>query len=1612
MDGAGDNDPFCWDVATVVKVLAVPNRPWAPDPAALASQIQDEEIDGKTLLTFEQICSRQELMECLGIRLARHKVAIGELILTLRSKSWAYQQWRQDFNRKQSGYYFDSDGHRNSPTSNLGANYSLPRTQHVDKGLEASSQSQINGQQALSFPNPTTSTPHATSSFQPSHSDTSAQHKPRSLPSSENDHLAIPGLPSPPQATEPVESTQPELEPAKSSQPKRIAPVTMANQPVNVAKAFIPTEADTISFAAKADQGDEQYTPWEEASLSAYLGDGSLTLAAIRSTSGSLSSRLLEPTKDTFATAIPNWLPPGRRLVVHRDMKRFLRKNSRQEMLQKKGIFLMRSPTPSDSDVVLDLFDLPEEFDEQTKREMEEERLEKEKYAAQVAQHSLSPERVKQILIDAIEDMKLTWQDTKLLKHQRKAYRLWHEARRRGNRTRRVLDAHKQARFYDDRIKKLCAEIVGEVWNKEGDVRDQARCLEQSIHDKLYNGWLAEMLESRTEPPKPQIIARPKPQASKRRLQDFLGEEILTSSDEDDFIEPEEEPQVDNGDPMDLDQAPSHAHPDYPDEPVKAESLECIDLTQVAWGMSSPTGPKTTAFIDLTSPVEPDCTPKNSQPSDGPTGAPAEANVLIPTTESLGSFEEIGALLPKHWAKLKDQWKLSICLIWKLPHARRRALLHFIQQTSVEDAWTEAVQAQMTDPLEDLENLETQDSATIAFDVTRIFLSFARKKFYKETHLIPFSPKLKPKLEKDKHPWFHPFCSFVKDSAYQFPQDSQIYRAETPEDALEDEPDDSLSIANGESSQSKRRKVAPKEIIQNKDAVDMRERELKRAQEQESRRIKLRADLASSGLMSRDRTRLIINESKRDGQSFIYVEEEIGKRIKEHQVDGVRFMWNQVVLAADPRQGCLLAHTMGLGKTMQVITLLVAIRESSTSSDPSVKAQIPEDLQASQTLVLCPPGLVDNWMDELLMWAPEGILGPLRRIDSQMTANERPDTIREWATGGGVLVMGYRMLNLLLASSEDVKELLLDKPNIIVADEAHHLKNEQSQVHQSCSQFRSLSRIALTGSPLANNVEEYRSMIDWVAPNFLGPLAEFRQMYAIPIQHGLYNDSSTADKRTALKKLEALKVTVQPKVHRATIKSCLKDDLPPKFEFVLSVPPTPLQAKIYTLYLKGLLENGIGPDGNPILQHRLFNITNHLALICNHPRCFQQKVKLISEGIFKDDDDSGKEDRSFPKSIIQPVLKELKVPDPDLASLSRKVELLAIILDEARKVGDKVLVFCQSLMTISYLLNLFKMQKRRVSSLTGKTAMNKRQEMTKKFNLGDQEVYLISTTAGGVGLNIQGANRVVIFDIKWNPVHEQQAIGRAYRIGQEKTVFVYRFVVAGTFEEDLQNTHVFKTQLASRVVDKKNPVSWSKRTAKLLHEIRPSPVKDLSEFLGKDHILDTLINYKKDGEAIRSILSTDTFEEEEDPKFSVDELKDVREMIKLNGLRSNPEEFQRVKTRQEEVEFHRLARISAFHSLQNVPSTLHNGLSPSTPQSSMNRSLDGSFDAPDSVNVRERRTEYFMTSALNGRPQFNLWAWGSSFAGGWRQHVLWNTTIPDHGAGHSHDPQRDGYGDT
>ncbi len=234
------------------------------------------------------------------------------------------------------------------------------------------------------------------------------------------------------------------------------------------------------------------------------------------------------------------------------------------------------------------------------------------------------------------------------------------------------------------------------------------------------------------------------------------------------------------------------------------------------------------------------------------------------------------------------------------------------------------------------------------------------------------------------------------------------------------------------------------------------------------------------------------------------------------------------------------------------------------------------------------------------------------------------------------------------------------------------------------------------------------------------------------------------------------------------------------------------------------------------------------------------------------------------------------------------------ILKKSKKAGDRVLVFSQSIPTLNYLEDLFKRANKKFIRLDGNTKMSERATYLKLFNKGKFDVFLISTKAGGLGFNLQGANRVVIFDFNFNPQWEEQAIGRSYRIGQEKPVFVYRFIAGGTFEEKLFNQAVFKTQLAFKVVEKKNTKNFAQRRMDYLFKPKAVPQEDLVEHEGKDTVLDEILNelaaHGPEECYIRKIIAAETLQHPADEILTAEDQQEIQNMIADEQLKKeNPD---------------------------------------------------------------------------------------------------------------------------
>ncbi|KAI9807342.1 MAG: hypothetical protein M1833_000085 [Piccolia ochrophora] len=783
------------------------------------------------------------------------------------------------------------------------------------------------------------------------------------------------------------------------------------------------------------------------------------------------------------------------------------------------------------------------------------------------------------------------------------------------------------------------------------------------------------------------------------------------------------------------------------------------------------------------------------------------------------------------------------------------------------------------------------------------------------------------------------------------------------------------------------RKARKKRVNRNMGAKKTRADDRQRMLEQEARRQKLirSGQLSSNGLGGTGSASLhLINIGREDDQAFVRLNARLSRDIKPHQLEGVRFLWRELV-TDKAQQGCLLAHTMGLGKTMQCISLLVTVDETAKSSDPQMFLQLPEHLRKSRTLVLCPPSLIENWYDEILIWTLDPVednIGPIFKLDSSLTTlEERLARIADWYDRGGLLIISYDIFRGLVLNKAAknrlprldetqhtiVREHLLEGPNIIIADEAHKMKNPQTGIAIAAAQFKSKSRIALTGSPLANNLEEYYSMINWVAPKYLGALTEFRAHYKEPIEEGLYADSTRGEQRMSQVKLHVLKKDLEPKVNRADI-SVLKGSLKPKIEFVIKVPLTKLQRDAYRLYAQLMLSGA----GDHVSNARLWDLLATVGLLCNHPLCFrnkllereetallsQQKTERSNVQSQKDKGSLGQVDDEKPEyapgdahvskiglspKMIQQLLAFLEEYKDNLAAIehSHKAQLFDQILDAAIEAGDKTLVFSHTIPTLDYLEGLFKKSKRRYARLDGKSKMSQRQNATKNFNTNDCDVLLVSTRAGGLGLNLPGANRVIVFDFNFNPTWEEQAVGRAYRIGQTKPVFVYHITVGGTFEDVVHNKAIFKQQLASRVVDKRNPTRFAERKLRdYLFEPKILPQTDLSALQGKDpKVLDLVLASQKQNRTICSIDLTETFHRDDNDHLTLEEEREAAEIMKDNNLkRSDPLAYSKLLRDRQDAQ---LRRASQNHNSLTSTSPVGFGASP----------LYQTGSAPTQVNV-------------------------------------------------------------
>ncbi|KAK5128307.1 hypothetical protein LTR85_002974 [Meristemomyces frigidus] len=489
----------------------------------------------------------------------------------------------------------------------------------------------------------------------------------------------------------------------------------------------------------------------------------------------------------------------------------------------------------------------------------------------------------------------------------------------------------------------------------------------------------------------------------------------------------------------------------------------------------------------------------------------------------------------------------------------------------------------------------------------------------------------------------------------------------------------------------------------------------------------------------------------------------------DYQKTGVQWLWELY----SQQVGGIIGDEMGLGKTIQIISFLAGLHYSDKLNKPII--------------VVCPATVMKQWVNEFHRWWPplrvsilhtsgSGMLDVKREAsiedDLEQTSYRRTSTLSKGHKSakrivdrvikdGHVLVTTYSGL-------QTYAELLIPTDwEYAVLDEGHKIRNPNTAITIYCKELRTHNRVILSGTPMQNNLTELWSLFDFVFPMRLGTLVAFRSQFEIPIKQGGYANASNLQVETAMKCAETLKDTISPYLLQR-FKIDVAADLPKKSERVLFCKLTRLQRDAYEWFLAS-------EDMKSILNGKrqaLYGI-DILRKICNHPDLVEHKTLSKKAGY------------NYGSGVK-----------------SGKMQVVKALLEIWKRNGHKTLLFAQHRIMLDILEKFIGgMGGFNFRRMDGNTSIKDRQDLVDEFNKDPNlHVFLLTTKVGGLGVNLTGADRVIIYDPDWNPSTDVQARERAWRLGQKREVEIYRLMTAGTIEEKIYHRQIFKQFLTNKIL--------------------------------------------------------------------------------------------------------------------------------------------------------------------------------------------------------------------
>ncbi|XP_028747547.1 DNA excision repair protein ERCC-6-like 2 isoform X1 [Peromyscus leucopus] len=549
-----------------------------------------------------------------------------------------------------------------------------------------------------------------------------------------------------------------------------------------------------------------------------------------------------------------------------------------------------------------------------------------------------------------------------------------------------------------------------------------------------------------------------------------------------------------------------------------------------------------------------------------------------------------------------------------------------------------------------------------------------------------------------------------------------------------------------------------------------------------------------------------------DGDSIPYT---INRYLRDYQREGAQFLYRHYI----QRRGCILGDDMGLGKTIQVISFLAAVlhkkgtREDIENNMPAflLKSMKKEPSSTAQKmfLIVAPLSVLYNWKDELDTWG-------YFRVTVLHGSKKDNELIRLKQRKCEIALTTYETLRLCL---EELNSL---EWSAVIVDEAHRIKNPKARVTEVMKALKCQARIGLTGTILQNNMKELWCVMDWAVPGLLGSRTHFKKQFSDPVEHGQRHTATKRELATGRKAMRRLAKKMSGCFLRRT-KTLIKGQLPKKEDRMVYCSLTEFQKAVYQTVLEtedvALILQSSQPctcgsgrkrrnccyktnsKGEKVRTLCLSYLTvlqkvaNHVALLQTTSTSRHQETltKKICDQVFSRFPD-------FVQKSKDAAFETLSDP-----KYSGKMKVLQQLLNHFRKHRDKVLLFSFSTKLLDVLQQYCMASGLDFRRLDGSTKSEERLRIVKEFNsTQDVNICLVSTMAGGLGLNFVGANVVILFDPTWNPANDLQAIDRAYRIGQCRDVKVLRLISLGTVEEIMYLRQVYKQQLHCVVVGSEN----------------------------------------------------------------------------------------------------------------------------------------------------------------------------------------------------------------